>query len=129
MQLLSLVAMEPPATFEAVAVRDEKAKVMRAIRPIPSSRFTKFAVRGAVCGGLGSGARKFPAYRAEPKVSPTSVTETYAALKLYIDNWRWADVPFYCAPGKRLAKRVSEISIQFRRVPHLLFRRHGERAD
>lgn len=124
LQLLSLVAMEPPATFEATAVRDEKAKVLRSIRPIPLDRLEEFAVRGQYTES-GVGGQKVPAYRAEPRVSPTSSTETFAALKLFIDNWRWADVPFYLRSGKRLPKRVSEISIQFRRVPHLLFRGAG----
>jgi len=121
MQLLSLVAMEPPATFQAAAVRDEKVKVLRAVRPILAEQVAKFAVRAQYAEGFARG-QKVPAYRLEPKVAPDSVTETYAALKLYIDNWRWADVPFYLRSGKRLAKRASEISIQFRRVPHLLFR-------
>jgi len=124
LQLLSLVAMEPPATFEATAVRDEKAKVLRSVRPIPLDRVNEFAVRGQYSEGW-VGGQKVPAYRAEPKVSPASTTETFAALKLYIDNWRWADVPFYLRSGKRLPKRVSEISIQFRGVPHLLFRGAG----
>jgi glucose-6-phosphate 1-dehydrogenase len=121
LQLLSLVAMEPPATFEATAVRDEKAKVLRALRRIPIEKVDEFAVRAQYAEGS-VGGRQVPAYRAEPKVSPTSTTETFAALKLFIDNWRWADVPFYLRSGKRLPRRVSEISIQFRRVPHLLFR-------
>ncbi len=120
LQLLSLVAMEPPATFEAIAVRDEKAKVMRSIRPIPSDRVDESAVRGQYAQGRVLG-QKVPAYRSEPNVSPKSTTETFAALKLYIDNWRWADVPFYLRSGKRLAKSVSEISVQFQHVPHLLF--------
>ncbi len=121
MQLMSLVAMEPPATFEAAAVRDEKAKVLRSIRPIPLDRIHEFAVRGQYRQGFARG-QMVPAYRSEPKVSLNSTTETFAALKFFIDNWRWADVPFYLRSGKRLAKRASEISIQFRRVPHLLFR-------
>ncbi len=121
LQLLSLVAMEPPATFQSNAVRDEKSKVLRAIRPIPIKRLDEFAVRGQYAEGFARG-EKVPSYRAEPKVAPDSATETYAALKFYIDNWRWADVPFFLRSGKRLAKRVSEISVQFRRVPHLLFR-------
>jgi glucose-6-phosphate 1-dehydrogenase len=124
LQLLSLVAMEPPSTFDATSVRDEKAKLLRAIRPLAIDRMDEFAVRGQYVEGW-VGGKKVPAYRAEPKVSPTSTTETYAALKFYIDNWRWADVPFYLRSGKRLAKRISEISIQFRRVPHLLFRGAG----
>ncbi len=121
LQLLSLVAMEPPATFQAAAVRDEKAKVLRSIRPIPVERVNDFAVRGQYAEGSVKG-QKVPAYRSEPKVVPNSETPTYAAVKFYIDNWRWAGVPFYLRSGKRLAKRVTEISIQFHRVPHLLFR-------
>ncbi|MDE3179286.1 MAG: glucose-6-phosphate dehydrogenase, partial [Acidobacteriota bacterium] len=121
LSLLSLVAMEPPAIFEASAVRDEKSKVMRAIRPIALDPLNLAAVRGQYVEGWENG-QKMPAYRAEPNVSPQSTTETYAALKLYIDNWRWADVPFYLRSGKRLPKRVSEITIRFRRAPHLLFR-------
>ncbi len=121
LQLLCLVAMEPPATFQSVAVRDEKSKVLRAVRPIPLERLDEFAVRGQYSEGFARG-QKVPAYRKEPKVAPDSITETYGALKLYIDNWRWADVPFFLRSGKRLAKRVSEISVQFRGVPHLLFR-------
>jgi glucose-6-phosphate 1-dehydrogenase len=121
LSVLSLVAMEPPANFEATAVRDEKAKVMRAIRPFPLDRLHEYAVRGQYVEGW-AGDQRLPAYRAEPKVSPQSTTETFAAMKLYIDNWRWADVPFYLRSGKRLPKRVSEVTIQFRRAPHLLFR-------
>lgn len=124
LSLLSLITMEPPAIFEAGAVRDEKAKVMRAIRTIPLDRLSEFAVRGQYVEGWTNG-EKLPAYRAEPKVSPQSTTETYAALKLFVDNWRWADVPFYLRAGKRLPKRVSEITIKFRRAPHLLFRGTG----
>ena len=120
LSLLSLVAMEPPSLFEATSVRDEKSKVMRAIRPLDLAHLNEAAVRGQYVEGW-AGDEKLLAYRAEPKVSPQSVTETYAALKLYIDNWRWADVPFYIRSGKRLPKRVSEITIQFRRAPHLLF--------
>ena len=120
LQLLSLVAMEPPATFEGKAVRDEKAKVLRSLRPIPFNQVNDFVVRGQYTKGFAEG-REVPAYRSEANVSPASATETYSALKLYVDNWRWADVPFYLRSGKRLAKRVSEITIQFRRAPHLLF--------
>ncbi|HLI29846.1 MAG TPA: glucose-6-phosphate dehydrogenase [Terriglobia bacterium] len=121
LSLLSLITMEPPAIFDATAVRDEKSKVMRAIRPIPLDHLSDYTVRGQYVEGWPDG-QKMPAYRAEPKVSPQSTTETFAALKLYIDNWRWADVPFYLRSGKRLPKRVSEISIKFRRAPHLLFK-------
>lgn len=124
LQLLSLVAMEPPASFDGKAVRDEKAKVLRALRAIPVERVSDFAVRGQYAKGFSEG-KDVPGYRSEPNVSPASTTETFAALKLYLDNWRWADVPFYLRSGKRLAKRVSEITIQFRRVPHLLFQGMG----
>jgi len=122
LQLLCLVAMEPPVTFDADPVRDEKTKVLRAIRPIERERIDEVAVRGQY--GLGSleGAR-VPGYREEAGVAPDSRSETYAALKLFVDNWRWAGVPFYLRTGKRLPKRASEIAILFRRTPHLLFRR------
>ena len=118
LQLVSLVAMEPPVAFEADAVRDEKVKVLRALRPIAD------AVRGQYAQGsiLGEPAA---AYRAEEKVDPRSRTETYAALKTFIDNWRWADVPFYLRAGKRLPKRVTDISIHFRPAPYPLFSRLG----
>lgn len=121
LSLLSLITMEPPAVFDATAVRDEKSKVMRAFRALPLDHLGEYAVRGQYVEGWPNGQR-MPAYRAEPKVSPQSTTETFAAFKLYIDNWRWADVPFYLRSGKRLPKRVSEISIKFRRAPHLLFK-------
>jgi glucose-6-phosphate 1-dehydrogenase len=124
LSLLSLVTMEPPAIFEATAVRDEKSKVMRAIRPIPLDHLADYAVRGQYVEGWPNGQR-LPAYRAEPKVSPQSTTETFAAIKLFIDNWRWADVPFYLRSGKRLAKHITEISVRFRRAPHLLFKGTG----
>jgi glucose-6-phosphate 1-dehydrogenase len=122
LQLLCLVAMEPPVTFEADAVRDEKTKVMRAIRPIPPDDVEAIAVRGQYGPGFVNGQR-VRGYREEKGVSPTSITETYAALKLRVDNWRWAGVPFYLRTGKRLAKRASEISVQFKQTPHLVFRR------
>ncbi|MBI4164106.1 MAG: glucose-6-phosphate dehydrogenase [Acidobacteria bacterium] len=121
LQLLSLVAMEPPAAFRADAVRDEKAKVLRAIRPVPFDRVADSAIRGQYRAGHARGG-PVPGYRSEPKVAANSTTETFTALKFFIDDWRWADVPFYLRSGKRLAKRASEIAIQFRRVPHLLFR-------
>lgn len=104
LQLLTLTAMEPPSMFEAGALRDEKAKVLRAIRRCTES------VRG-----------QYQGYRAEAGVAPDSQTPTYAALKCFVDNWRWQGVPFYLRSGKRLAAKTTEISIQFKRVPHLLF--------
>ncbi|MGD0696628.1 MAG: glucose-6-phosphate dehydrogenase [Terriglobia bacterium] len=120
LQVLSLVTMEAPARFEARSLRDEKAKVMRCFRPIAPDQAERFAARGQYIAGFVSG-RRVEAYRSEPGVDPASYTETYSALKIFVDNWRWADVPFYIRSGKRLAKRITEISIQFRRVPHLLF--------
>jgi glucose-6-phosphate 1-dehydrogenase len=119
-QVLSLVAMEPPVSPAANAVRDEKIKAMQAVRAIPVDRVDEFAVRGQY--GPGSVAGKQAAgYRQEANVNPESSTETYAALKLYFDNWRWAGVPFYIRSGKRMPKRVTEIAIQFKQAPHLLF--------
>jgi glucose-6-phosphate 1-dehydrogenase len=125
LQLLCLITMEPPVTFDADPVRDEKNKVMHAIRPIERARVDEVAVRGQYAAGFVEN-RPVPGYRQEKDVSPESRTETYAALKLHVDNWRWAGVPFYLRTGKRLARRVSEIVIQFRRTPHLIFRREPE---
>jgi glucose-6-phosphate 1-dehydrogenase len=121
LQLLTLVAMDPPTSFEAEAVREEKAKVLRAIQPMTPEKVLVNAVRGQYGEGVVSG-KPAPAYRSEERVSKTSNTETYAAVKLAVENWRWAGVPFYLRTGKRMARRVSEIAIQFRRPPQLLFR-------
>lgn len=119
-QVLSLVAMEPPASLSAAAVRDEKIKAMQAVRAMPKDRMDKFCVRGQY--GPGSvGGKSVIGYREEPGVNPESWTETYAMLKLYFDNWRWAGVPFYIRSAKRMPKRVTEIAIQFREAPHQLF--------
>jgi glucose-6-phosphate 1-dehydrogenase len=120
LSLLSLTAMEPPATFLADAVRDEKTKVLNAIRPVPAGELGAYAVRGQYGPGTSDGA---PAvgYRREEGVAPDSNTPTYAAIRFMIDNWRWQGVPFFVRSGKRLARRVSEIAIQFRRPPHLMF--------
>lgn len=120
LQLLALVAMEPPVAFEAEAVRDEKQKVWRAMRPMSPEEVARCAVRGQYGPGT-VGGRPVKGYRGEDKVSPHSSTETYVALKLLIDNWRWADVPFYLRSGKRLARPATEIVIQFKRVPHMFF--------
>jgi glucose-6-phosphate 1-dehydrogenase len=120
-QLVSLTAMEPPISFEADAVRDEQVKVLHALQPPTPEEVLSKAVRGQYSEGL-LGDERVPAYRAEPAVAPESHTDTFVALKLMIDNWRWADVPFYLRTGKRLARRVTEIAIQFRRVPFVLFR-------
>jgi len=124
--LMTLVAMEPPVSPDADALRDEKFKVLRAVRPIPADHVDDFAVRGQYDAGE-IGGQKVPAYRSEPDVDDASNTETYAALKLLIDNWRWGGrVPFYLRSGKRLKRKDSEIAITFRNVPHRLF---GERGD
>jgi len=120
MQLLCLVAMEPPVAFDAEAVRNEKVKVLRALRPIGANDVEHFAARGQYGAGLVAGT-PVPAYRGEPGVAPQSITETFAAVKFLIDNWRWADIPFYVRSGKCLPKQATEISIEFRRAPHLLF--------
>jgi glucose-6-phosphate 1-dehydrogenase len=118
-QLLALVAMEPPISFAADAVRDEKVKVLQAIRPMSPEETLDRTVRGQYGDGSIAG-QPARAYRREPKVSPTSTTETYAALKLFVENWRWAGVPFYLRSGKRLTRRQTEIVVEFRRPPLLL---------
>src|SRR5437016_8862675 len=122
LQLLCLIAMEPPVTCDAGPVRDEKNKVMHAIRPVEPARVSESALRGQYGPGFADG-KRVPGYRQEKGVAPDSKTETYAALRLFVDNWRWAGVPFYLRTGKRLAKRVSEIAIRFHRTPHMIFRR------
>ena len=117
MQLLCLVAMEPPASFAADSLRDRKMDVMRALRPIPEDAVADFAARGQYGAGWVHGQRVC-GYRHEEGVDAQSGTETYAALKLYVDNWRWQDVPFYLRTGKRMPETASEVSIRFRPVPH-----------
>jgi len=120
MQLLCLVAMEPMVSFEADEIRNKKVDVLHAARPIHRDAVPRSAVRGQYGPSLGPG-KKEPGYRQEKDVAPDSPTETFAALKLFIDNWRWQDVPFYLRTGKRLPQQASEISIQFRAVPHRSF--------
>ena len=120
-QLLCLVGMEPPGSLNANAIRDEKVKVLQALRPIDPAAIDETAVRGQYTAGAIKGAA-VPGYRDEPGVAEKSCTETFAALCVYVDNWRWADVPFYLRTGKRLGRRVSEVSLQFKDVPHRLFR-------
>jgi glucose-6-phosphate 1-dehydrogenase len=120
-QLVSMIGMEPPISFAASAVRDEKAKVIHALQPLHPDSCLNCAVRGQYGPGQIDG-EPVPGYRSEPNVDPNSVTETFVALKLTIDNWRWAGVPFYLRTGKRMAKRISEITIQFRQPPFVLFR-------
>lgn len=120
MQLLCLVAMEPPARYDADDIRNRKMDVMHALRPIPDSDVNHYAARGQYADGWIEG-QHLPAYQQEEGVASHSQTETYAALKLFIDNWRWQDVPFYLRTGKRMPLSVSEISIRFRPVPHHAF--------
>ena len=121
-QLLSFIAMEPPISFQADAVRDEKAKVLRAIPPMTEEEVLRRTVRGQYREGAAPDGRRHAGYRAEEYVKPGSSTESFVALKLYVDNWRWAEVPFYLRTGKGLAERVTEIVIQFKRAPFVLFR-------
>jgi glucose-6-phosphate 1-dehydrogenase len=120
MQLLSLVAMEPPDSLEAEDIRDEKVKVLRTIRPIAPAEARQFTLRGQYDRGSIAG-KPVAAYREEPNIAPDSRTETFVALKLFLDNWRWAGVPFYLRQGKRLPKQVAEIAIQFKATPAVLF--------
>jgi glucose-6-phosphate 1-dehydrogenase len=120
-QLLSLTAMEPPNSFEADAVRTEKHKVLEAVHPLDNAEVRRNSVRGQYGAGIMGGA-PVKAYREEPGVAPDSMTETYVAMRLGIDNWRWAGVPFYLRTGKRLTRRTTEIAIQFKQAPFALFR-------
>jgi glucose-6-phosphate 1-dehydrogenase len=120
-QLLTMTAMEPPISFDADEVRNKQAEVLHAIQPFGPEDVLTCTVRGQYGEGIIDGQR-VPAYRSEPDVAPDSNTETFVALKLLIDNWRWAGVPFYLRTGKRLARRATEIVIQFRRTPFVLFR-------
>ena len=124
LQLLTLVAMEPPAAFEADAVRDEKVKVLKALRPLTDEDVERVVVRGQY-GASRVSDQAFPGYREEPGVAPDSTVETFVALTVHIDNWRWAGVPFFLRAGKRLPKRVTEIAIHFKRAPYALFRSAG----
>jgi glucose-6-phosphate 1-dehydrogenase len=120
MQLLALTVMEPPPSLAAEDIRGEKVKLLRAIRPIGARGVGECAVRGQYARGTIAG-KSVAAYREEPNVAPDSGTETYVALKLYLDNWRWSGVPFYLRHGKRLPKQVAEIAIQFKPSPDVLF--------
>jgi glucose-6-phosphate 1-dehydrogenase len=120
LQILALAAMEPPTSFEADHIRDEKAKLLRSIRPFELNELNNFLVRGQYGPGSING-KEVPGYRAEPNVDPQSRTETFVTAKLFIDNWRWKGVPFYLRTGKRLAQKDTEIAITFKKVPHSMF--------
>jgi glucose-6-phosphate 1-dehydrogenase len=124
MQLLALLTMEPPTAFEANRLRDEKLKVLEAIVPPAVSDVPSMAVRAQYGPGVSGGVR-VPGYRQEEGVAPDSRTETYAALRLQVSNWRWAGVPFYLRTGKRLARKLTEIAVILKPVPHLAFRSIG----
>jgi glucose-6-phosphate 1-dehydrogenase len=120
LQILALIAMEPPATLEAEAIRDEKVKLLKSIRALPVNNLEKHVVRGQYFAGQVDGEAR-PGYRQEPKVKPDSNVETFVALKLFIDNWRWSGVPFYLRTGKNLPLSASEVRVQFRPTPSVLF--------
>ena len=121
MQLLSMVAMEPPSIFEAERVRDEKAKVYRSMRPFALENLTRNLVLGQYGEGVVEG-KRVPGYRNEKGVKETSVTATFAAMRTFIDNWRWEGVPFFLTSGKRLREKRTQIVIQFKEIPHSMFR-------
>jgi len=120
LSVLSLIAMEPPSSIMGDAVRNEKVKVLEAIRPMEPEEVLSHTVRGQYDKGF-VGGKNVPAYRTEPDVDPNSNTETFAAMKFYVENWRWAEVPFYIRSGKRLAAHTTQVVIGFRRAPLLLF--------
>ena len=129
MQLLALTAMEPPSLFEPDRVRDEKVKAYGALRPFKTENLHEYLVLGQYSAGT-IGDKKVPAYRNEPGVNPHSLIPTFAMMKVYLDNWRWQGVPFYLTSGKRLAKKLTEITIQFKEIPHSMFRQTlGERIE
>jgi glucose-6-phosphate 1-dehydrogenase len=128
MQLISLVAMEPPASLKADAIHAEKIKVLNAIRPLPQKNLSEAVVRGQYGLGYINGT-EVKGYRQEDNVSPTSNVESYAALKLFIDNWRWNGVPFYLRAGKRMPKRATEITIIFKKAPGYLFQKDAFNAN
>jgi glucose-6-phosphate 1-dehydrogenase len=121
MQLLCLTAMEPPTSLSADAVRSEKVKVLRALRPMERRTVQENVIRGQYARGFVR-ADEVPAYREEPDVAPNSSVETFVAMRVFVDSWRWGGVPFYVRAGKRMPRRVTEIAIQFNKVPHSLFR-------
>ena len=129
LQVLSLVAMEPPVSLQAESIRDEKVKLLKSIRPLSSEEAARQVVRGQYVAGTVAGEAR-PGYRQEPKVKPDSNVETYLALKLFIDNWRWSGVPFYLRTGKNLPLSASEVRVQFRPTPNVLFAAQcGPRLD
>jgi glucose-6-phosphate 1-dehydrogenase len=127
-QLLCLMGMEPPVTLDANAIRDEKVKFLRSLRPIPADAFDRYVVRAQYVAGHVLG-ESVPGYRAEEGVDPASTTETYVALRLLVDNWRWGNVPILLRAAKRMPKKVTDISIKFRNAPYALFGRDSGGAE
>jgi glucose-6-phosphate 1-dehydrogenase len=129
MQLLAFTAMEAPSQFDTGRVRDEKVKVFRSLRPFPIEKLNEHIVLGQYGPGKINGI-PVPGYREEPDINPNSITPTYAKMKIFIDNWRWQGIPFYMISGKRLAEKRTEIVIQFKDIPHSMFRQTlGDRVD
>ena len=124
LQMLALAAMEPPTSFNADGIRDEKVKLLRSVRPISNQSMQEHIIRGQYAPGAIEN-KKVAGYREEENVEPGSKTETFVAAKLFIDNWRWKDVPFYLRTGKRLARKDTEIAITFKKVPHSMFASAG----
>ncbi len=120
LQLLCLVAMEAPYSLDPDVVRNEKMEVLRCLRPIRGQDVERFSVRAQYTEGMAHGAR-VPGYRREPGINPNSTTETYVAVKCFVENWRWSGVPFYLRTGKALPKRASEVAVQFKDIPQVLF--------
>jgi glucose-6-phosphate 1-dehydrogenase len=125
LQVLALVAMEPPNSFAAKAIREEKSKVLEAMRPLSSH----YAVRGQYGPGTDAGGNPVPGYRGEYHIPPDSSTETFMAARMEIESWRWAGVPFYIRAGKRLPRQVTEVNIQFKGAPLALFRGSSRRPE
>ena len=124
LQITGLVAMEPPTSLEPLAIRNEILKVFQALRPIKPEEVKDVAIRGQYLASKIRG-ESVPGYREEENVDPKSMTETFTAMKFYIDNWRWGGIPFYIRSGKRLPTRVSEVVIHFKKTPHFLFHTNG----
>src|SRR5262249_8125426 len=124
LQLLALIAMEPPVSLEAEAIREAKINLLRALRPVARGQAATLGVRGRYGAGISDGQR-VPGYLEEQGIPDDSRTETFVALKAFIDNWRWAGVPFYLRTGKRMGARESLIHVQFKEVPRILFNRTG----
>jgi glucose-6-phosphate 1-dehydrogenase len=128
MQLLCLVAMEPPTSLKADAIRDEKMKVMESLRSFPTENYDESIIRGQYSSGYING-KPVVGYREENNVDPQSSIETFVAMEMYVDNWRWAGIPFYLRAGKRLPKRATEISITFKPAPGFLFQKQNNKID